>query len=112
VIRSSIVLFELVIALAIPDFGAILNLIGGSTIAILSFLFPPIMYMKLMDMVPPEKALWKQRSMPLWERTYLWLIIIVASVGSVTATATALGNIIAPGAVGESCFVNFLLPEG
>ena len=60
-IRSAIVLFELIVALGIPDFGAILNLIGGSTIAILSFLFPPIMYLRLMDMEPPEGATWKKR---------------------------------------------------
>ncbi|KAF2363942.1 Amino acid transporter transmembrane domain, partial [Trinorchestia longiramus] len=110
-LRSSIVLFELVFALAVPDFGAILNLIGGSTIAILSFIFPPLMYMRLMDMKKDET--WEkdnvEKEIPLWERIFLWMIVVVAAIGSITSTVAALLVILDPDTLGASCFANFQL---
>lgn len=37
----------LVIGLSLPNFGAILNLIGATTITLLNFIFPPIFYLLL-----------------------------------------------------------------
>ena len=60
-VRSVVVGTQLLVSLAVPDFEAILNLIGGSTITALCFLFPPLMYMRLVDMAPPPGVTWKQR---------------------------------------------------
>ena len=37
----------LIIALSLPNFGAILNLIGATTITLLNFVFPPLFYLLL-----------------------------------------------------------------
>ncbi|XP_018008459.1 amino acid transporter AVT1B [Hyalella azteca] len=110
-LRTAVVVFEVFFALAVPDFGAILNLIGGSTISILSFIFPPLMYMRLTDMTRDET--WhedaKDRTIPLWERIYLWMIVVVAAIGSVMSTVFALMVILDPETLGASCFADFSL---
>jgi vesicular inhibitory amino acid transporter len=58
--RSLIVLGLLFISETIPDFGSILDLVGGSTVTLLTFVFPPFFYMRLVDMGIENKE-WKQR---------------------------------------------------
>merc|ERR1711936_1501423 len=62
--RTFSVLTLLFIAESVPSFGAILELIGASTVTII---FPPLFYMKLMDASSQNKD-WIPRSLPLWER--------------------------------------------
>ncbi|XP_063862616.1 uncharacterized protein LOC135101983 isoform X3 [Scylla paramamosain] len=45
--RTCLVAVEVLISLVLPDFKAILNLVGGSTIAIMSFVMPPLCYLRL-----------------------------------------------------------------
>ena len=49
VFRSASVAALLFIAETVPSFGAILNLVGGSTVTLLTFVFPPLFYMKIAD---------------------------------------------------------------
>lgn len=42
----------------IPQFGKILSLVGGSTIALLTFVLPPIFYMRICDQ---KKLDWPER---------------------------------------------------
>ena len=58
--RTFSVLVLLFIAESIPNFGAILNLVGGSTVTLLTFVFPPYFYMKLVDDSKQRKD-WVQR---------------------------------------------------
>ena len=58
--RTFSVLVLLFIAESIPNFGAILNLVGGSTVTLLTFVFPPFFYMKLVDASQQRKD-WVQR---------------------------------------------------
>ena len=60
VFRTASVLLLLFIAESIPSFGAILNLIGASTVTLLTFIFPPLFYIKLVDASAQNKE-WKQR---------------------------------------------------
>ena len=60
VFRSFSVLVLLFIAESVPSFGAILELIGASTVTILTFIFPPLFYMKLVDASNQNKD-WIQR---------------------------------------------------
>ncbi|CAL4076256.1 unnamed protein product, partial [Meganyctiphanes norvegica] len=101
-LRTGIVVLEVFICLAIPDFSLILNLIGGSATTLCTFVLPPLMYMKLADM----KGEWPTWSVPLWERTYLIEIIIVGIVGGICATISAVGAILAK-SFDNSCFTNF-----
>nr|XP_053644910.1 uncharacterized protein LOC128697303 [Cherax quadricarinatus] len=106
VLRSVIVILEVVVGLAIPDFGKILNLIGGSSVTVCTFVMPPLMYMRLMHM---KNSNWTQRHMELWETVLLSLIAIVGVVGGITSTVTAIIEIINPDSLSTSCFSNFNL---
>ena len=58
--RTFSVFVLLFIAESVPSFGSILNLIGASTVTLLTFIFPPLFYMKLVDASSNNKE-WKQR---------------------------------------------------
>lgn len=103
-LRTTVVLGELVIALAVPDFGMILNLIGGSSVTLCTFVLPPLMYMKLIDMKGDTS--WPNRSIKLWERVLLWEIIVLGTVGGIASTVSAIMAIIDQ-SLGSSCFTNF-----
>ena len=47
IFRSLVIATLLIIALSLPSFGAILNLIGATTITLLNFVFPPLFYLML-----------------------------------------------------------------
>ncbi|XP_047477832.1 amino acid transporter AVT1D-like [Penaeus chinensis] len=104
-LRSSMVMLQMLICLAVPDFGLILNLIGGSCITLCTFVFPPIMYMRLMDM--EGEPSWPKRKLPLWERVYLIEILIVGVVGGICSTVSAVIAILDPAGFEKNCFVNF-----
>ncbi|KAF2363943.1 Amino acid transporter transmembrane domain, partial [Trinorchestia longiramus] len=104
-LRSSVVLIEILICLAIPDFGLILNLIGGSTVTLCSFILPPIMYMKLVD--DCSNPNWPKRNIPLWERITLWEIVIVGAIGGICSTVSSIIAILNPDSFGASCFADF-----
>ena len=58
--RSVSVLCLLFIAESVPSFGAILDLVGASTVTLLTFVFPPYFYIKLVDASSLNPS-WKQR---------------------------------------------------
>lgn len=101
--RSGLIIGQIIICLAVPSFSKVLNLIGGSCVTLCTFVYPPIMYMRLMDMEGP----WPKRELPTWERIYLIEIVIVGVIGGLSSTISALSAILAPGAFQQSCFVDF-----
>ena len=46
-VRSVVCLVVLGVAETVPHFGAVLSLIGGSSITLLAFVCPPVFYFKL-----------------------------------------------------------------
>jgi len=92
IFRSFSVLFLLFIAETIPSFGSILDLVGASTVTLLTFVFPPFFYMRLADASIGRKE-WVQRKLPLWERIYCWALIVLGIAGGCCATYTAIRNI-------------------
>ena len=60
VFRSLSVACLLFIAETVPSFGAILDLIGASTVTLLTFIFPPYFYMRLAD-ASLDKKEWLDR---------------------------------------------------
>jgi len=93
VFRSFSVIILLYIAESIPSFGSILELVGASTVTLLTFVFPPLFYMKLADASIGRKE-WVQRKLPTWERIYCWVLIIIGIAGGCCATYTAVWNIV------------------
>ena len=58
------VLCLLFIAESVPSFGAILDLVGASTVTLLTFVFPPFFYMRLSDASIGNNHGWPER----WEK--------------------------------------------
>eukprot|EP00090_Calanus_glacialis_P011434 TRINITY_DN19839_c0_g1_i1.p1 TRINITY_DN19839_c0_g1~~TRINITY_DN19839_c0_g1_i1.p1 ORF type:complete len:480 (-),score=75.15 TRINITY_DN19839_c0_g1_i1:74-1303(-) len=92
VFRSVSVLCLLFIAETVPSFSSILDLVGASTVTLLTFVFPPLFYMRLADASIGRKE-WVQRRLPLWERIYCWTLIFLGIAGGICATITAVINI-------------------
>ncbi|CAL1274021.1 unnamed protein product [Larinioides sclopetarius] len=68
IIRSTIVTLILVVAYTIPHFDKILNLIGGSTMTLLSFILPPLFYLLLVKKgLTDTKRRQKETSDKIWE---------------------------------------------
>jgi len=90
--RSLSVCLLLFIAETVPSFGSILDLVGASTVTLLTFVFPPLFYMKLADASRSHSS-WPERILPMWERIYCWVLIVVGLAGGICATYIALTNI-------------------
>ncbi|XP_045125061.1 amino acid transporter AVT1B-like isoform X2 [Portunus trituberculatus] len=104
IVRAVIVILQILIGLAVPNFGKILNLIGGSLITLCTFVLPPVMYMRLVG--DRSNKNWKKRTLPAWERAFLIEIIIVGVIGGVLATIIAVYDVVTASFDGN-CFIDF-----
>jgi len=101
--RTGLDVIIIFIGLSIPHFGNILALIGGSTITALTFVFPPLFYMKLCDQKSTD---WPTRTISLHERTYLWELIIIGILGGAAATWSAITAIFSSTTFTIPCYIN------
>ncbi|RUS74069.1 hypothetical protein EGW08_018176 [Elysia chlorotica] len=85
-LRTVIVGVLLFVALSVPQFGAILALVGGSTMACLMFIIPTASYLKLSAM----HGDWDSVEVPLHEKVLCVEIIVVGAVAGAAATYSAL----------------------
>ena len=58
--RTSMMVLNVLIGETVPSFGKILNLIGGSTLTLMTFILPPVLYLRLTHMTSNEGK---------WEKT-------------------------------------------
>ncbi|KAK4877503.1 hypothetical protein RN001_010009 [Aquatica leii] len=93
-LRTIIVFIMVFVGESIPAFGKILSLVGGSTITLLTFVFPPYFYMKLCSQ---KNANWPERHLPLYYKMYLWELIIIGIIGGSAATYNAVISIFGSG---------------
>ncbi|XP_071547073.1 uncharacterized protein [Panulirus ornatus] len=103
VVRTGLVLLEVLAGLTVPDFRVILNLVGGSTITLMSFVLPPLCYLRLSavkdDLGQPHRAV------GVVESVVLWGVVSVGVVGGLVTTYTAGASIVTPGVLQRSCFL-------
>lgn len=102
VLRSVVFATVMLVGFAIPDFGKILDLVGGSTVALMSFVLPPLCYLRLcsfrgLDGLP-------HRMLPKWEVAALWVVMIIGVTGGVASTWSALSAIITQQSFNSTCF--------
>ncbi|XP_045138352.1 amino acid transporter AVT1J-like [Portunus trituberculatus] len=102
VVRSCVLALVVLVGFTIPDFSKILDLIGGSTVALMSFVLPPVCYLRLcavsgLDGLP-------LRVVPKWEVVALWAVAVVGVVGGVGSTWSALSAIITEESFTTTCF--------
>ncbi|KAK8746197.1 hypothetical protein OTU49_017293 [Cherax quadricarinatus] len=105
IIRTTIVMCGVLVSLAVRNFGRVLNLIGSVTVPILTFVLPPIFYMRLCD--SQENPRWRIRRVGILQRLLLWLVVVVGALSGLAATYSALQAILAPGELTDSCFTLF-----
>ncbi|XP_031567596.1 amino acid transporter AVT1J-like [Actinia tenebrosa] len=80
-LRTIIMALVLGIAELIPNFGPILSLIGGSTVTLLTFVFPCWFYLKI------------AKDLPLHTKAVLFELIFIGIVGGVASTYSAIDSI-------------------
>ena len=54
-LRTVVMIIIIFIGETVPKFGKILSLIGGSSVTIMTFVFPPLFYWKLKQSQPDDK---------------------------------------------------------
>jgi len=101
-IRSSVMVFTLFLALSVPNFGKVLDLIGGSAIAMLSYILPPIFYYKLCSVQNPN---WQTRTIPMWEKIFLTQIMLVGLFGGIACTYSAVVTIWGSSSFTYPCYI-------
>ncbi|CAB3361564.1 Hypothetical predicted protein [Cloeon dipterum] len=103
-LRSSLILGMVLMAESIPQFGKILSLVGGSTITLLTFVLPPLCYMKLCDQIGPWPPL---RPIPIHERVFIYEMIGLGIFGGTVATYNSLVSIFSPNSFSRPCYFNW-----
>nr|XP_022910331.1 amino acid transporter AVT1J-like [Onthophagus taurus] len=101
-LRSFMMIFMVFVGESIPQFGKILSLVGGSTITLLTFVFPPIFYMKLCSQKSEQ---WPERKIPGYIKVYLWELILIGILGGGASTYTAITDIFGPGSLIKPCYL-------
>lgn len=88
--RTSLLLLVAFIGETFPNFGQILDLIGGSSISMMAFVFPPIFYAKLCH--DRSNHEWPIRSIPFHMYFVYGIIVISGIVGGIASTYSTLKN--------------------
>jgi len=103
IFRTLVIALLLLLALSLPDFGAILDVIGSTTVTCLNFIFPPLFYLFLADKAKQNKE-WTPRPVSLAVRIYCWHMVIVGLAGGVMSFISAVTNVGEALSGGESCW--------
>lgn len=101
VLRTIMMCVMVFIGETIPKFGKILSLVGGSTITLLTFVFPSLFYMILCDQ---KRVDWPERHIPLHMRVYMWELILIGLVGGTASTYNAIQDIFSSESVAKPCY--------
>lgn len=92
IVRTLLVCLVMLIAYTIPHFDKIMNLIGGSTMTLLTFIFPPLFYICLC--YNDESKLQPYKRISGFEMIFLVQIMMVGMAGGIACTYFALMDII------------------
>merc|ERR1719414_2468375 len=84
--RTCTMIVILLIGQSLPSFGPILSLIGGSTVTIITFVLPPILYIMAVDGSD-------MRKLGIIERCYCYCLISIGILGGISATYSAISAI-------------------
>ncbi|XP_035662326.1 amino acid transporter AVT1J-like isoform X1 [Branchiostoma floridae] len=101
-LRTCLVGLVLFTGESLPHFGAILSLVGGSTITCLTFVFPSMFYLKLSRQTSPD---WPEIEVQPYEWAWHIEFILIGVVGGIASTYSAIDGI-AGGFQVVPCYVN------
>lgn len=80
------------LAATFPNFGQILELIGGTTVTIMSFILPPLFYMKLCNEYSDDKNPNDEYQCPLWLKIVFGILIIMGTASGIASTFGTLSR--------------------
>lgn len=100
-LRTIMMCIMVFVGATIPKFGKILSLVGGSTITLLTFVFPPLFYMVLCDQ---KRVDWPERLIPVHIRVYMWELILIGLVGGTASTYNAILDIFSAESMEKPCY--------
>ncbi|KAG0713250.1 Amino acid transporter AVT1B [Chionoecetes opilio] len=108
-LRTCVMVVIILIGLTIPDFSKILDLIGGSTVVLMSFVLPPLCFLRLnaattLTAFHTASSSCALRILPKWEVATLVVVMVVGVVGSIASTWSALDAIISEQSFNTTCF--------
>ncbi|KAK7604251.1 hypothetical protein V9T40_004524 [Parthenolecanium corni] len=86
ILRTFIICLMVIIGETIPKFSHILALVGGSTVTMATFILPPYLYMRISYL--------NEKHVPLYEKIYMWELILVGIVGGIASSYSAIQVII------------------
>ncbi|XP_022112040.1 amino acid transporter AVT1E-like [Acanthaster planci] len=92
VLRTVVMAAVLFMAETIPKFSVILNLIGGTTVTLLTFVYPSLFYILLRRQESPDNA-WVTGKIEIWEYVLHAEIILIGLVGGVASTYSEIYDI-------------------
>ncbi|XP_033741065.1 amino acid transporter AVT1I-like [Pecten maximus] len=119
VTRSFVLICVLFVAETIPKFEYVLSLIGGSSLTILVFICPILFHMRMcklkanagnnvamvtMDVQAPLDE--KFEPIAPWRKVLNYEIICIGVLAGVTATVSAIINIVSPDSFSVPCYIN------
>ncbi|XP_053624469.2 uncharacterized protein LOC128683182 [Plodia interpunctella] len=90
-VRLSIMAGILFIGESIPRFYTILALIGGTSVALLTFILPSLCYLRLIDQ--PAREGRSPAESPGWMKMVCWEVIALGVIGGIAATYSAISAI-------------------
>uniref|UniRef100_F6VBX7 Amino acid transporter transmembrane domain-containing protein n=1 Tax=Ciona intestinalis TaxID=7719 RepID=F6VBX7_CIOIN len=116
IVRTSVMLSMLFVALSVPHFGVILSLVGGTTVTATNFIFPPLFYLMLSRQLTASDAPgelpnfpipWVNINVPTYMKLLLIEIILIGLVGGVASTYSVITSLVS-GTSGFTvpCYVN------
>ncbi|XP_013777068.1 amino acid transporter AVT1J-like [Limulus polyphemus] len=101
--RTTVMVVVVFVAETVPHFEKILNLFGGSTTTILTFVFPPLFYLKLSYQ---KQSDWPERTVPLYQKIYFILVITTGLVGGAISTFSAVQDIFSALVFSPPCYIS------
>ncbi|XP_015787277.1 amino acid transporter AVT3B [Tetranychus urticae] len=104
VIRFLMLCLVVFIGESVPRFGKVMDLLGGSVMTFLAYIFPPLFYVKLCSMKSPS---WPQRNISLFFKLYCYKIILLGLIGGICATVSAMVAILGPNTFVLPCYIDF-----
>ncbi|KAK9739118.1 Transmembrane amino acid transporter protein [Popillia japonica] len=100
-VRTVMLLVMVFVGETITNFGKILSLVGGSTITMLTFVFPQYFYLKLCRQRSP---LWPEHHIPQYMKIYLWELILLGLIGGAASTYSAITAIFGANSFTKPCY--------
>lgn len=104
VLRTVVCGAVLLLALLVPRFGAILSLVGGSSMGILAFVCPPLFHFKLLLQKPAPH--WKHVELSLHKTVLLGIIMTIGIVVGLFITYSSAKDVFTSGEFSAPCFSN------